>query len=95
MALAVFMACYVGSYVCLSALGRFEPSSVDPRGVTGYAWDPAGFSKDYRRRWGVIYFYLPLYVMDHHLWHRFEDAYSGRYPVHEPKDLRELYRAWR
>lgn len=91
----LFLICYVGSYVCLSAYGRFEPSFIGLNGVKAYDWAPAGVVKHYRWRWGIIKFYLPLWYADRMFWHREEAVWRGGYPIHEPKDIGEVYRAWR
>ena len=89
-ALLIAPSCYVGSYVCLSASGRYEPGVIGSNGVKWYAWAPAGFVKDYRQRGWLVELYLPLYRADLTYWHRNSDAYSGRYPINVPKDVREV-----
>jgi hypothetical protein len=87
--------CYVGSYICLSGFGTFEPLVIGANGVKAYTWAPSGFVKDYRRRWALFKFYLPLYFADRAFWHRDGEAYSGQYPVHTPKSVNEVYAAWK
>src|SRR5947209_3461995 len=74
--LVVALICYVGSYVCLSAFGRFQPALVGANGVKWYTWCPAGLHSGYRQRWPLYYFYLPLYFADRNYWHRDGEAYS-------------------
>src|SRR2546430_1804849 len=62
--LLVAMLCYLGSYICLSAFGRFEPAVIGTNGVKWYVWAPAGLVKDFKHRWGLFYFYAPLYLAD-------------------------------
>jgi hypothetical protein len=87
--------CYVVSYTCLSEFGRYEPASIGLAGVKSYWWAPAGFVKDYRYRMSLFYLYLPLHWADRAVWHRDDDADSGKYPIHVPKDISEVYAAWR
>jgi hypothetical protein len=86
--LAVAALCYVGSYICLSEFGRFEPAMIgagaNGRVVKWFGWAPAGLVSGYEHRRGVFYFYLPLYKVDRTYWHRDGDAYSGRYPTSVP-----------
>ena len=92
---------YVGSYVVLSLGGRFEPSTTGLRGVEGsvaisvrtFIWKPAGFSNHFKTRWSLVYFYLPIYFLDIHFWHGYEDAYGRKYPTSEPSNATE-WRAW-
>lgn len=85
---AVLAVCYVGSYVCLSAFGRFQPA-VTGAGANGirvkwYRWSPAGFHSGFRQRWILYDIYLPLYIVDHFYWHRPDAAYDGKYPASRP-----------
>jgi hypothetical protein len=95
---AVIVICYVGSYVCLSAFGRFQPAVIGA-GATGtsvkwYRWSPAGFHSGYRQRWILYDIYLPLYFVDHWYWHRPDDAYNGKYPASRPTTPAE-WAEWR
>src|SRR2546423_1880212 len=81
--LAAF-AFYVGSYVCLSKFGRFYPATMAAYGVRAYRWAPAGIVTGFRCRWGLFYFYAPLYLADRNCWHRDRDAYTGKYPTTSP-----------
>jgi hypothetical protein len=96
--LAAAATLYVGSYICLSTFGRFEPAMIGagPNGnlVKWYSWAPAGLVSGYRHRWGMIYFYLPLYAADLNFWHRNADAYSGKYPTSMPATPAE-WAEWR
>ena len=85
---AILALCYVGSYVCLSACGRFQPAVIGA-GANGnsfkwYMWSPAGFHSGYRQRWILYEIFLPLYLVDRSYWHREYDAYYGKYPVSRP-----------
>jgi hypothetical protein len=93
--LLLLVLCYVGSYACMSRYGTYEPLIIGIGHVKSYAWSPAGFVKDWKHRWWLYEFYLPLYVADRQHWHRDQDCYSGKYPVHEPNDVNEVYAAWR
>jgi hypothetical protein len=80
--------CYAGSYVCLSALGRYEPAAYDLRGVMWLSWAPEGFyseSKPHRLlNWNkpAMYAYLPFLVLDWQLWHREVDrGEQTKFPV--------------
>jgi hypothetical protein len=42
-AVTLVLALYFGSYICLSALGRYEPDIVGAAGPKSYAWAPLGF----------------------------------------------------
>jgi hypothetical protein len=76
--------CYVGSYVCLSAFGRFQPAQIGTNGVKSYRWSPAGFHSGYRQRWALYRCFLPLYLLDRDFWHRERDAGIGKYPTSSP-----------
>jgi hypothetical protein len=91
--LIVALICYVGSYVCLSAFGRFVPAVIgagaNGTSVKWYRWAPAGFVSGYHHHWGLFYFYLPLYLVDCNYWHRDAEAYSGKYPTSRPATAAE------
>jgi hypothetical protein len=90
--IVVGVICYVGSYICLSAFGQFQPAATGlvangnsaKRGVKWYMWSPAGFHSGYRQRWALYYIYLPLYATDRSYWHRDDDAYRSKYPRATP-----------
>src|SRR5690349_3451737 len=64
----VVLVCYVGSYVCLSAFGQYQPGVIgagaNGNSVKSYMWSPAGFHSGYRQRWTLYYIYLPLWTVD-------------------------------
>src|SRR3954470_3674873 len=71
--LALLILCYVGSYVFLSAFGRFQLFTIGAGAngirVRSYIWSRAGFHKGYRQRWALYYIYLPLHIADRFYWH--------------------------
>ncbi len=92
--LLVSLVLYVGSYLHLSAAGRYEPQAIGLNGVKWYAWAPRGFVTNYRwNRIGIAY--LPLYVLDTKMWHPADKAHSGQYPINEVKqeDIWKVYKA--
>lgn len=84
---------YIGSYLYLSARGRFEPYLLDLRGVTGYSWYPEGFTGDFRMEWedSLQIVYRPLWAADERMWHTSMDAWTGKYPVNKPGRYEALY----
>jgi hypothetical protein len=82
--LVILTLCYIASYVCLSAYGTYEPAIIGTNGVKWYWWIPAGYVEDNSLRRSLFYLYLPLHLADRAVWHRDDDAYSGKYPVHDP-----------
>jgi len=93
--IAVAGLCYIGTYALLSKFGRYEASSLKFDEVDWYQWAPAGFVHNYRRRDGLFYVFLPLYLADRAFWHTDDDAWRGRYARHDPENIGELERAWR
>ena len=91
----VLLALYVGSYLALSANGRYEPAAIGLNGVKSYGWAPYGFVKNYRWNSALIRTYLPLYAIDCNFWHTCDKACSGRYPINEvdSKDIWKVYKA--
>jgi hypothetical protein len=85
---------YVGSYVWMSSQGRYEPAVIGIRGVKNYAWAPKGFVTNYQWSQARYRFYWPLWRLDHEFWHTPDRAYDGRYPIHEPEHIGEVYQAW-
>ena len=87
---------YTGSYGLLSLGGRYEPAVIGLNGVKWYDWAPRGFVTDYNWNEGINRFYLPLWALDRRLWHSYEEADSGKYPINEvpPEDIGKVYRAW-
>ncbi len=88
-ALVIVLVIYVGSYAGVSAFGEFHPGVIGSGGIKWYCWVPAGFSRGFRLRKPLFYAYLPLYRLDVTYWHRFGDAYGGRYPVVTPATRQE------
>lgn len=79
--LAAFL--YVGNYMRLSMQGCYEPGTIGPSGVKWYVWAPKGFMTDFKWNKRLTRAYQPLLLLDSQLWHRSEDAYDGKYPIHE------------
>jgi hypothetical protein len=91
----VLLIAYLGSYLCMSLYGSFEPEVIGLNGVKVYTWAPAGFVKNYKHRQALYYIYLPLWLADRAQWHRDGEAYGSKYPVHVPKHISEVYAAWK
>jgi len=91
------LAAYLGSYVILSANGRYEPECIGIDHVKWYAWTPLGFMKDYKKRRYLYLAYLPAYIVDFRYWHTCDDATSGRYPINKAAEheIGKIHRAWR
>ena len=94
MVTVAFILLYVVSYIVLSLNGQFEPSLIGTNGVKEYSWAPSGFVNDYK--WNRAYrnTFLPLWFIDTHCWHQWNDAYSGSYPIHDPQNIEDVYRGW-
>ena len=94
----VVLVCYIGSYVCLSAFGRFQPAvigaGVNGNSVKWYMWSPAGFHSGYRQRWVLYYIYLPLWTVDRFYWHCEGRFPRGKYPTNTPSTAAE-WAEWR
>jgi hypothetical protein len=97
--LCVVLVCYVGSYVCVSAFGRFQPAIIgagaNGNSVKWYMWSPAGFHSGYRQRWTLYNIYLPLCQIDRLYWHRESEAsgWGGKYPTSTPATAAE-WKEW-
>lgn len=93
--LLVLVVLYVGSYLGLSAAGRYEPASIGLNGVKSYGWAPHGFVTNYQWNRTLEIVYLPLFCLDISIWHTAERAQSGRYPINEVdrKDIWKVYKA--
>ena len=87
---------YFASYLILSLFGCFEPEAIGLNGVKSYAWAPKGFVHDFHWNRPLLIGYLPLWMADNHLWHKMDDAGSGKYPIDEvsQEDIGKVYRAW-
>jgi hypothetical protein len=86
---------YVGSYVTRSAHGRYEPMVIGLVGVKWYDWAPHGFVTDFQWDKDQIRFYYPLWRLDRRFWHPPHHASDrARYPINEPSDIGQVYRAW-
>ena len=55
----------------------------------------AGDVRDYKWSRPMLWFYLPLHVLDERYWHVDGGWYGGRYPIHRPTNIEDVYRAWR
>jgi hypothetical protein len=84
------LTCYIGSYVCMSMYGTFEPAHIGLNGVKSYAWAPAGFVKNYKHRQALYYLYLPLFLADRWQLHRDGDADTGQYGSRAEANRRSL-----
>ena len=93
--LAVCACLYCGSYLLCSVQGRFEPVEIGLAYVKGYSWAPRGFVHEYK--WNRMHerLYYGLWFLDTHLWHKSGPSPDLEYPVHEPTDMEEVYRAWK
>lgn len=91
----VLVALYVGSYIGLSASGRYEPAAIGSNGVKWYEWAPSGFVTDYKWNSSLCRFYGPLWCVDVHIWHTDAARRSGRYPINEVKreEIWKVYKA--
>ncbi|GAB4139126.1 MAG: hypothetical protein Kow0040_26990 [Thermogutta sp.] len=78
---ASILAAYVADYLRRTVYGRYEPWTIGLNGVKTYAWAPRGFVSDFRWNADLVRFYLPLVILDQRLWHTWEAAESGKYPV--------------
>ncbi len=78
---------YVGTYVMLSSVGRYELKPPGTTSVEPYQWAPCGFTSDYYGTWNVVpvRVFYPLWVLDRRCWHKDENALSGVYPIKEPE----------
>ena len=88
--LTIVFACvlvtYVGSYLCLSQRGRYEPIAFDLHGVMWFSWAPQGFVHQPKAEWrpALMYAYLPMLILDWKLWHRnIEPGEKTNYPMDE------------
>jgi hypothetical protein len=86
---------YTGSYIALSAAGRYEPAAIGLDHVKWYSWAPCGFVANYQWNRVPRIIYAPLYFLDTLLWHTNEVSESGRYPIHlmEGTDVGKIYEA--
>ena len=93
--LGLLLAAYIAVYLVLSLGGRYEPGTFGLNGVKVYSWAPCGFYAELTWRHEPEIFFLPLYLIDTHLWHTPDAAYSGRYPITEvaPEDIWKYYEA--
>jgi hypothetical protein len=93
--LSVLLAIYAGSYIALSAGGRYEPASIGLAGVRWYAWAPHGFVDAYRWKYWPLLIYAPLAYFDAWLWHPPGNPPPRNYPINqvEPQDIWKVYKA--
>ena len=93
--LLVLLLVYAGSYIVLSAAGRYEPGAIGLGHVKTYNWAPLGFVVGYVWKGAPMIIYAPLYFLDTQLWHTNDKLGSGRYPVNwvEGKDVWKIYKA--
>jgi hypothetical protein len=75
---------YVVSFMILSSLGQYVPSSWGAGWVKSYIWAPRGFvsgptGRDQNRL--VQNCYLPLWWIDTRLVHKSDHARDGKYPI--------------
>jgi len=94
--IASLLAVYVADYLRRTLQGRYEPGTIGLNGVKTYAWAPRGFVSDFRWNPNFIRFYLPLLVLDQGLWHTWEAAETGKYPVNRVgrDEIGKVYAAW-
>jgi len=92
--LAICACLYCGSYLHCSVQGRFEPVAIGIAYVKGYSWAPRGFVHEYKWNRMRERLYYGLWFLDTHLWHKSAPTPDSRYPVHEPADVMDVYRAW-
>lgn len=81
---AGILALYIGIYAVLSSQGSYVPTAFGPRHVKGYSWAPRGFvSGKYGLEWNerLRISFLPLWIIDHRLFHTWDGAYKDIYPV--------------
>jgi hypothetical protein len=88
----ITLSLYAGSYVGLSAFGRYEPIGGCLHGLD-YAWAPAGFVDNFRWNRRILCFYTPMWYLDTRFWHTFNAARGGRYPIHTAT-VEEAFSAW-
>lgn len=93
---ASILAAYVADYLRRTVYGRYEPWTIGLNGVKTYAWAPRGFVSDFRWNTDLMRFYLPLVILDQRLWHTWEAAESGKYPVNRVgrDEIGKVYAAW-
>jgi hypothetical protein len=91
----VLLIIYIGSYVVLSVNGCYEPYEIGPGRVKLYGWSPYWFTTEYKWNTWLMNVYLPLWVFDQRFWHTYDEADSGKYPIHEvdSKDVWRIYQA--
>jgi hypothetical protein len=91
----ILLLIYIGSYAVLSTGGRYEPFTIGLEHVSSYGWAPRGFVDGYRwKRWPCT-IYVPLWLLDRHVWHTAAKLDSGQYPVNwvKPEDVWKIYKA--
>ena len=96
LAIAALFALYIGTYVSRSLGGRYEPVTIGLHHVTNYAWAPTGFVTNFKWHRRPMIFYHPLYYLDCHYWHNYDDAWTDKYPVNkvDDQDAGKVHRAW-
>jgi len=87
---------YTGSYVNLSFKGCYEPKMIGLSGVKRYDWAPEGFVSEFKWDGKKMLLYYPLHSLDKAYFHSSDEAYSGRYPIHEvpQEEIMKVYQAW-
>jgi hypothetical protein len=78
---AIVLSLYVGSYLALSARGRYEATVWGLSHVKYRRWIPMGFVSDGEFNRSMFIAFFPLYWLDISFWHTSGKAESGQYPV--------------
>jgi hypothetical protein len=80
---------YVSSYLFLSIQGSYVPAAWGLGSVKFYGWSPKYFTcgpmqTEWRKP--ILYTFLPLYIVDVRLWHTYDRAIDGKYPINTVLD---------
>jgi hypothetical protein len=76
---------YIGSYVYLSAYGRYEAAVWGLDRVKSYGWAPQGFVEEREWKAAPMICFRPLHWLDERFWHpTVGPTYTGNLPINRP-----------